>query len=110
MPEAEVRALAFFSLVLAFVSLIFVNRSFSTSLIAAVLRPNRTLVLVLAAVVVMLGLTIAWPTASTLFRFGPLHWNDILLTLGAGAAVLIILEGVKVLVSRRQNLTLEAQR
>jgi len=109
MPEAEVRALAFFSLVLAFVSLIFVNRSFSTSLIAAVLRPNRTLVLVLAAVVVMLGLTIAWPTASTLFRFGPLHWNDILLTLGAGAAVLIILEGVKVLASRRQNLTLEAQ-
>ena len=43
MPEAEVRALAFFSLVLAIVSLIFVNRSFSASLITALRRPNRAL-------------------------------------------------------------------
>jgi Ca2+-transporting ATPase len=35
MPEEEVRALAFFSLVLTIVSLIFVNRSFSASLITA---------------------------------------------------------------------------
>jgi P-type Ca2+ transporter type 2C len=35
MPEAEVRALASFSLVLAIVSMIFVNRSFSTSLVTA---------------------------------------------------------------------------
>ena len=43
MPEAEVRALAFFSLVLAIVSLIFVNRSFSASLVTALRRPNPAL-------------------------------------------------------------------
>ena len=35
MPEAEVRALTFFSLVLAIVGLIFVNRSFSASVVTA---------------------------------------------------------------------------
>jgi len=40
MPEPEVRALAFFSLVLTIVGLILVNRSFSTSLLTALRRPN----------------------------------------------------------------------
>ena len=48
MPETEVRALAFFSLVMTIVSLIFVNRSFSASLITAFRRPNPALALVLA--------------------------------------------------------------
>jgi Ca2+-transporting ATPase len=39
MSETEVRALAFFSLVLTIVSLIFVNRSFGASLVAAFARP-----------------------------------------------------------------------
>ena len=43
MPEAEVRALTFFSLVITIVGLIFVNRSFSTSLITAFRRPNPAL-------------------------------------------------------------------
>jgi Ca2+-transporting ATPase len=97
MPEGDVRALAFFSLVMAFISLIFVNRSFSTSLVAALLSPNRTLLLVLAGVTAMLVLTLAWPLAMTLFRFGPLHWDDILLTLGAGLTVLVVLESAKAL-------------
>ena len=42
MPEEEVRALAFFSLVLTIVSLIFVNRSFSASLITALRRPKSS--------------------------------------------------------------------
>ena len=73
MPEAEVRALTFFSLVLTIVSLIFVNRSFSASLVTALRRPNPALALVLLAVTTMLGLTLLWPFASGLFRFGPLH-------------------------------------
>ena len=71
MPEEEVRALAFFSLVLTIVSLIFVNRSFSASLVTALRRPNPALALVLLAVTTMLGLTLLWPFASGLFRFGP---------------------------------------
>ena len=101
MPEAEVRALAFFSLVLAIVSLIVVNRSFSASLLAAIRRPNPVLILVLAIVVAMLGLTLGWPFARDLFRFGPLHWNDLALTLGAGLLVLGGLELLKSLWWRR---------
>jgi Ca2+-transporting ATPase len=95
MPEAEVRALAFFSLVLTIVGLIFVNRSFGTSLLTAFRRPNRALALVLLAVATMLSLTLLWPFASGLFRFGPLHIDDLALTLGAGAFVLVFLEILK---------------
>jgi Ca2+-transporting ATPase len=94
-PEAEVRALAFFSLVLTIVSLIFVNRSFSSSLLKALRRPNRTLFLVLLAVTAMLSLTLLWPFARSLFHFGPLHLNDLALTVGSGAAVLVSLEVLK---------------
>jgi P-type Ca2+ transporter type 2C len=95
MPEQEVRALAFFSLVLAIVSLIFVNRSFGASLITALRRPNAALALVLVAVPVMLGLTLLFPPVSALFRFGPLHLDDLALTLGAGIVVLVFLEALK---------------
>ena len=64
MPEAEVRALTFFSLVLTIVGLIFVNRSFSASLVTALRRPNPALAWVLLAVTTMLGLTLLWPFAS----------------------------------------------
>ena len=92
MPEQEVRALTFFSLVVMIVSLILVNRSFSASLLTALRRPNRTLAAVLAAVAAILALTLLWPSASKLFAFGPLHADDLALTLGAGIIVLISLE------------------
>jgi len=101
MPEAEVRALTFFSLVLVIVSLIFVNRSFSASLVTALLRPNRALVWVLMSVSTILGLTLLWPLASRLFGFGPLHADDLVLTLTAGAAVLVSLELLKPFWRRR---------
>ena len=103
MPEEEVRALAFFSLVLTIVSLIFVNRSFSASLITALSRPNRALALVLLAVTTMLGLTLLWPFASGLFRFGTLHVGDLTLTLGAAALVLVVLELLKPLWREQAN-------
>ncbi|WP_291869142.1 cation-translocating P-type ATPase [Bradyrhizobium sp.] len=95
MPEAEVRALTFFSLVLVIVSLIFVNRSFSASLVTALRRPNAALAWVMLVVPVMLGLTLLLPPVSSLFRFGPLHLDDLALTLGAGIVVLVSLEALK---------------
>jgi Ca2+-transporting ATPase len=100
MPVVEARALVFFSLVMAIIALIFVNRSFGTSLLTAVRRPNRTLALVLVAVVAMLGLTLLVPTVSALFRFGPLHPGDLALSAGAGIGLLVLLEGLKWLGSR----------
>jgi P-type Ca2+ transporter type 2C len=95
MPEKEVRALAFFSLVVTIVSLIFVNRSFSASLVTALRRPNAALVWVLVAVTALLSLTLLWPLARELFRFGPLHLDDLALTLGAGVLVLVLLDVFK---------------
>jgi P-type Ca2+ transporter type 2C len=95
MPEEEVRALAFFSLVLTIVGLIFVNRSFSASLMTALRRPNAALRWVLLVVPVMLSLTLLFPPVSALFRFGPLHLDDLALTFGAGVLVLVFLEGLK---------------
>jgi Ca2+-transporting ATPase len=95
MPETEVRALTFFSLVMAIVGLIFVNRSFSSSIITALSRRNPALRWVLLAVTATLSLTLLLPYASKLFRFGPLHWNDLAVTLAAGVVVLVVLEFAK---------------
>jgi len=95
MPEDELRALAFFSLVLAIVSLIFVNRSFSASLITAFRRPNSALAVVLLVVITILSLSLLWPFATDLFRFGPLHVDDLALTLAVGIALLVGLELLK---------------
>ncbi|MBB5046321.1 Ca2+-transporting ATPase [Rhodopseudomonas rhenobacensis] len=95
MPETEIRALTFFALVLSIVGLILVNRSFSSSLWAALRRPSLTLVAVLLLVVSVLSLSLAWPAASELFKFGPLHPDDLALTLGAAVVVLFALELIK---------------
>jgi Ca2+-transporting ATPase len=95
MPENEVRALTYFSLVLAIVSLIFVNRSFDSSLIRALRTPNSALAWVLLGVTGVLALSLLWPVARELFRFGPLHADDLLLVLGAGLVVMIVLETIK---------------
>jgi Ca2+-transporting ATPase len=90
------------------VSLILVNRSFSSSLLTALRRPNRTLAVVLAAVVAILALTLLWPFASRLFAFGPLHADDLALTLGAGAVALVALEMLKPML--RQPLAMDQAR
>ena len=95
LPETEVRALTFVTLVLTIISLIFVNRSFSASVVTALRRPNRTLVLVMAGVAGMLAATVWWPFVRTLFQFGPLYWQELALTAGAGVAVLLVLELAK---------------
>jgi Ca2+-transporting ATPase len=95
MPQDEARALAFFSLVTAIVALIFVNRTFSASVLDAVMRFNRSLHLVLAIVAALLALTLLWPAARDLFHFGPLHLDDIAVTIGVGALILVVLEFLK---------------
>ncbi len=95
MPEPEVRALAFFTLVLVIISLIFANRSFSASLIAPFRQSNPALALVLLVVAILLAITLLWPRASELFRFGPLHADDLALTMGISFVVLALLELAK---------------
>ena len=95
MPEAEARALVFFSMVLSTIGLVFVNRSFSVSPLVSITRPNRALLRVMLAVAGMLALTIVWPLMMNLFRFGPLHLDDLTLAAGAGVVVLLALASLK---------------
>ncbi|CAN5923643.1 HAD-IC family P-type ATPase [soil metagenome] len=95
MPEDELRALMFTSLVLINVSLILVNRSFSSSLVVALRRPNAFLWYLLAAVAAVLTVALTWPPAMALFRFGPLHADDLAVSAAAGLAVLLVTEVAK---------------
>lgn len=91
----QLRALTFHALVLCVVALIFVNRSFSASILTAITRPNRALAVALPIVAVLLAVTVFWAPARDLFGFGTLapHW--LVIPLGAGVAVLVILEVLK---------------
>ena len=95
MPDDEVRALTFVALILGIFSLILVNRSFSSSLKLAVVRPNATLLSILLAVIAMLGLCLNVPQLRELFRFGALHFDDLTLTIGSALLLLLALELLK---------------
>lgn len=53
--------------------LILVNRSYSGSLLQAIVRPNLSPWVLLSGVVAVLAVTRTWQSAMDLFRFGPLH-------------------------------------
>ena len=55
----------------------------------------------LVAVAAILALTLLWPFASKLFGFGPLHADDLAVTLGAGVIALLVLEMLKPLLRAR---------
>ncbi|WP_022721648.1 cation-translocating P-type ATPase [Rhodopseudomonas sp. B29] len=95
MPADELRALTFFALVLSFVGLILINRSFSASLLTALRRPNPLLGVMVAFVTTLLAATLWWPWLRELFRFGPLHSDDLALTAAAAVVVLVVLELAK---------------
>jgi Ca2+-transporting ATPase len=95
MPPDEARALTFFSLVVCVIGLVLANRSFSASLVSAFFRPNRALAFILLAIAIILAATLLWSPASELFRFGPLHADDLMVTAGAGLVLLALLELLK---------------
>ena len=97
MPTPEMRALCFFALVVAILCLVLVNRSFSPSLRAAFAHPSLAMLMVLALVAIVLAGSLVWPLARDLFRFGPLHGDDLLIVAGAGLLMLLGLEAVKLL-------------
>lgn len=95
MPEAELRALAFVTLLLTNVGLILVNRSFSSSLWGAVSRWNPALWMVIGVALPLLLAAVRWEPAEAIFRFGPLHIDDLAISVGAAAMLLAILESLK---------------
>jgi Ca2+-transporting ATPase len=95
MPESDLRALVFTSLVLINMGLILVNRSFDSSLFREILGPNRALWILLGSVSVLLATAVFWQPAQALFHFGRLHWDDLAACGVVGLVSLILLEALK---------------
>lgn len=89
------RALTFVTLVVAFVVVILVNRSWLRSAVAMFRVPNPAVRWVLLGAVTFLGIAVLVPFARRLFHFAPLHLTDLLLSLGTGLLCVLWFEGVK---------------
>jgi Ca2+-transporting ATPase len=100
-PDDEVRTLAFVTLIATNIALIFVNRTFSSSLRVALFRPNRVLVWGLGIVATVLAIILSWPAVRQFFGLGALHAIDLALCLGAAAGLLVALELAKLAWRRR---------
>ena len=95
MPEADMRTLVFTTLVILNMGLILVNRSFSASLINAILKPNRSLWILMVSVMTVLAVTVFWQPARLLFHFGEFHWSLFAISILASIVTLLILEAIK---------------
>jgi Ca2+-transporting ATPase len=93
--EGAARALAFTTLVVANLVLIFANRSWERSLLASLRSPNRSLWLITAAASICLWLALEVPGLRELFRFAPVDRHHLLLALGIGLASLAWFELLK---------------
>jgi P-type Ca2+ transporter type 2C len=102
-PHEDVRALAFVSLVGVNIALIFVNRTFTSSLRSALFRPNKILWWGLGAAGGVIALILSWSSARQFFGLGQLHGDDLGVCLAATVISLLVLELAKT--AWRQRLT-----
>jgi Ca2+-transporting ATPase len=103
LADTDLRAQTFVAVVLVIVGLIYVNRSFAASPLAAISRPNRSLYIVPLAVSVALGVVLLWPFAAGLFGFGALGAEGLVAALAAGVGVFLLLELFKALLAKVVN-------
>jgi len=95
MAESSVRTLAFLALVGTNFALIFVNRTFTSSLRAALGRPNRILWWGLGIAGLVLTLIIAVPAARAFFGLGPVGAHQLALVVLSALLLLGVLELAK---------------
>lgn len=100
MAENDMRALVFTVLLLMNIGLILTNRAFHASLKDTLLRPNAPLWGLSGTVLTVLGIALYWPPAQRLFRFGPLHGDDLALCLAAGLLLVTIMQAAKHVIAR----------
>ncbi len=95
------RALTFGTLVVAFLVVIQVNRSWTLTMVELLGVPNRAFGFVLAGTVLLLLVVLFVPVAQRLFHFAPLHPHDFALGLGAGLTCVLWFEVLKLAQRKR---------
>jgi Ca2+-transporting ATPase len=95
LPEDDVRALTFVSLVLVNLGLVLVNRNFGASARDLLGRRNAALAWILSIAVSILAAVLAIPLTRNLFRFGVLHIDDLALVTAVVVGVMAVLQLLK---------------
>ena len=103
LPADQARALVFGALIASSIALVLVNRTFEASLVAALRRPNPTLWIVVAASASLFAVTLLWTPARQIFDFGSFHGHDVLIAGSVGFALLVLLEGMKLIYLKRER-------
>jgi Ca2+-transporting ATPase len=94
MPEGDIRALVFVSLILIDLGLVLVNRSFEGTLIR-LHRGNQALWWVTGVVFALLALALFSPAGRALLNFGPLHSDDLTVVAVIVISVILLLNLLK---------------
>jgi Ca2+-transporting ATPase len=102
LPPAGVRSMGFVTLVCANYALIFANRSFSASPLAAFARPNPSLWISAGSTAGALAAIFLVPAIHRFLHLGPLSGGQVLLCIAAALALLCALELIK-LAARRNS-------
>ena len=99
--ENEARAMAFTTIVLGNLGLILANRSRTGLIVHTLRRPNRALWWVVGGTLTGVAAVLYVPYLRDLFRFAPLHADDLALCFAAALTGLLWFEFYKVVVARR---------
>lgn len=100
--EAEARALAFTTLVVANIALIFTNRSWKHTIARSLRQPNRALWLVTGAAMLGLALVLTVPALRDLFRLALPDGTGIMIAVGCGVLTVAWFEVFKAVRGRHQ--------
>ena len=103
--ETDARALTFTTLVIANLSLIVTNRSWSRGVGSIVRLPNAAMWWVISGTLLFLVLTLSVPFLRGLFHFSVLHPDDLALCLAAGVFSVAWFEALKWIQRRRTKQT-----
>jgi len=101
--DAQVRTLTFTTLVVANLGLIFVNRSWTVTVLGGIRSRNAALWWVFGGTVAVLGLLLVFPPARELFRFAVTDVLRLAVAAGAGAASVAWFDAYKVLTRRKHS-------
>ena len=100
---SDVRMLTFATLVFGNLSLIFVNRSWTHTVVGGLGKRNAALWWVTGATVGMLTLLFVFPSTRDLFQFTVMHPADLAISLGAGLASVVWFEVYKLVRHRHHH-------